>query len=241
MRPIVVAACLVLALALLGCSSKPRVAGTDPFLMPEDGFKKAVKILAVAPVEIPPGLPDSAPVLEEFSSLLDEVLRRYGYSVIRPQNYTATWNKIAAEMGDFGIPGSGERDEVEVSRAMFRTMADLGAGFELDGVLFPYIVVVEAAFGAGRAVWDGAEQKIEMAGAMESFFSGSQRGVVGALSLKLSIRDGEGNALFLNLGGIEVLSRMTGKAFVNVPREELFADKERNRNAVEIALEPLKR
>jgi hypothetical protein len=34
---------------------------------------------------------------------------------------------------------------------------------------------------------------------------------------------------------------MAGKAFVNVPREGLFADKERNRKAVEIALEPLKR
>jgi hypothetical protein len=241
MRPVTVAAFLVLPLVLLGCSSKPRVARTAPFLMPEDGFKKRGKILAVAPVEIPPGLPDAAPVLDEFSSLIDEELNRYGYSVVRPQHYTATWNKIAAEMGDFGIPGSGERDEVKVSRAMFRTMADLDAGFELDGVLFPYIVVVEAAFGAGSAVWDGAEQKIETAGAMESFFAGSQRGVVGALSLRVSIRDGEGNALFTNYGGIEVLSTMAGKAFVNVPREGLFADKERNRKAVEIALEPLKR
>jgi len=241
MRPWTAAALLVLPLVLAGCSSKPRIAATDPFLTTEEAFKKSVKILAVAQMEIPPGLPDTATVADEFSALIDEELSRRGYSVIRPQKYTAAWNKVSAGMGDFAILGSEERDEAKMSQAMVRTMEALGADFKLDAVVFPSIVVVEAEFGAGRAVWDGAEQKIETAGAMESFFAGSQRGVVGAVSLKLSIRDREGKTLFIHNGGIQVLSQMEGKAFVNVPREELFADKERNRRAVEIAIEPLKR
>ena len=241
MRPLTVAALLVLPLVLAGCSSKPRIASTDPFLTAEEAFKKSVRILAVASVEIPAGLPDTTTVADEFAALIDKELNRRGYSVIRPQQYTAAWNKVAAEMGDFAILGSEERDEAKLSLAMVRTMENLGADFKLDAVVFPSIVVVEAEFGAGRAVWDGAEQKIETAGAVESFLAGSQRGVVGALSLKLSIRDGEGKTLFIHNGGIQVLSNMEGKAFVNVPREELFTDKERNRRAVEIAIEPLKR
>lgn len=241
MRPLIAAALLVLPLVLAGCSSKPRIESTDPFLTPEEGFKKSVKILAVAPVEIPPGLPDTTTVADEFSSLIDTELNRRGYSVIHPQQYTAAWNKVSAEIGDLRLLASGDRDELKMCEAMVRTMESLGADFKLDAVVFPTLVVVEAEFGAGRAVWDGAEQEIETAGAMESFLAGSQRGVVGALSLKMSIRDVEGNPLFVSSGGIQVLSKMEGKAFVNVPREELFTDKERNRRAVEIAIEPLKR
>jgi hypothetical protein len=192
-------------------------------------------------MEVPPGFPDTTTFAGEFSALIDEELHRRGYSVIRPQNYTAAWARVAADMGDFKVLGSEERDEAKLSQAMVRTMEALGADFKLDAIVFPSIIVVEAEFGAGRAVWDGAEQKIETAGAMESFFAGSQRGVVGAVSLKLSIRDREGKTLFIHNGGIQVLSKMEGKAFVNVPREELFTDKERNRRAVEIAIEPLKR
>jgi hypothetical protein len=241
MRPWTVTALLLLPLVLAACSSKPRIASTDPFLTTEEAFKKSVKILAVAPMEIPPGLPDTTNVADDFSALIDEELSRRGYSVIRPQKYTAAWARVATDMGDFKILGSEERDEAKLSAAMVRTMESLGADFKLDAVVFPSIVVVEAEFGAGRAVWDGAEQNIETAGAMESFFAGSQRGVVGAVSLKLSIRDREGVTLFIHNGGIQVLSKMEGKAFVNVPREELFTDKERNRRAVEIAIEPLKR
>jgi hypothetical protein len=241
MRLWTVAALLVLPLVLAGCSSKPRIASTDPFLTTEAGFKKSVKILAVASMEIPPGLPDTTTVADDFSALIDKQLSRRGYSVIRPEQYTAAWNKVSAEMGGFAIVGSELRDEAKLSQAMVRTMETLGADFKLDAVVFPSIVVVEAEFGGGSAVWDGAEQKIETAGAVGSFFAGSQRGVVGAVSLKLSIRDREGKTLFIHNGGIQVLSKMEGKAFVNVPREELFADKERNRRAVEIAIEPLKR
>jgi hypothetical protein len=209
--------------------------------MSKGEFKRNVKILAVAPLEIPEGLPDAAPVVNEFSSMIDEELNRYGYSVVRPQQYEATWKKVSGESGDFRDPTSGERDEAGISQAMFRTLDELRADFELDGVLFPSIIVVEAAFGVGTAAWDGVEQRIETGGPVTGFFSGSQRGVIGALSLRVSIRDKGGKELFLNSGGIEVLSKIDGKAFVSVPRQELFTDKERNRVAVATALKPLKR
>lgn len=232
---------LVTALALCSCSSTPRAPKTDPFVTSKGEFKKNVRVLAVAPVLVPEGLLDAAPVIDEFSRLIDERLNRYGYSVLRPHLYEKTWREIAGDAGDFVDSTTGERDEVAMSRAMSRTLDELGADFEIDGVLFPSIVIVEAPFAAGTAAWDGVKQRVETGGAMTRFMAGSQHGVVGALSLKVSVRSTDGGALFENFGGIEVLSKMLGKEFVTVPRPELFADEKRNRKAVETALKPLKR
>lgn len=229
------------ALAVWSCSSTPPSIKVDPFLTPKDAFKKGVDTLAVAPLLLPEGLPDATPVVDEFSRLIDEQLDRYGIVVIRPHEHEQTWKAVAGEPGDFVDPATGERDEAAMSRAMSLAVDRLGGGFAIDGVLFPRIVVVEAAFAAGAAAWDGVEQRIETGGALTRFLAGSQHGVLGALSLRVSIRSTEGEALFENSGGIEVLSKMDGKQFVTVPRQELFADKERNSKAVETALKPLKR
>ena len=151
------------------------------------------------------------------------------------------WNKLAAEMGGFENPDSAGIDEEKMTTVMFKTLETLKAGFELDAVLFPSIRVVEAQFVAGTAAWDGADQRIETASGVESFMSGSQSGIVDALSLRVTIRDGDGIPLFVRSGGIEVLTKVYGKAFVPVPRPELFTNGERNADAVKIALKPLKR
>ncbi len=241
MRLLHFVATLAALLALYACSSTPPTIKVDPFLTSKDDFRRTVRILAVAPVLIPEGLPDATPVIDEFSTLIDGQLSRYGYSVVRPQQYEKTWKAVAGGSGDFLDPVTGERDEAAMSRAMSRTLDELDADFEIGGVLFPSIVVVEAVFGAGTAAWDGAKQRIETGGPMARFLAGSQSGVIGALSLKVSIRSVDGEALFAHSGGIEVLSKTVGKGFVPVPRQELFADKNRNHGAVEIALKPLKR
>lgn len=231
----------VAVLALCSCSSKPRSVRVDPFATSKDAFKDNVRVIAVAPVLIPDGLPDPKPVADEFSKLIDDELNRHGFSVIRPQQYEKTWLAVAGDPGDFVDTATGERDEAAMSRAMSAALDRLGADFQIEGVLFPRIAVVEAAFAAGSAAWDGVEQRVETGGTVTRFLAGSQHGTLGALSLKVRIRSAQGETLFENAGGIEVLSKMVGKEFVSVPRQQLFADAERNRKAVETALEPLKR
>jgi len=232
---------LLMSFVIAGCSTKPKVVKTDPYLVPKKDFKKTVKIIALAPVAITEGLPDTGPILEEFNTMIESRLREYGYTILRLQEYKAVWASVALEMGGVNDPETGLRDPARVTRAMFATLDTLKADFKLDAVLIPDIVVVEAEFAAGNAVWDGASQRIESGGPMSSVFSGSQRGVIGALSLTVSIRGQGGTELYSNAGGIEVLSRISGKDFINVPRQELFADSKRNKKAVEIAIKPLKR
>jgi hypothetical protein len=232
---------ILAVLVVAGCSTKPKVVKTDPYIVPEDEFKKSVNIIATAPVTIIEGLPDATPVIDNFDALIENRLRNYGYTILEPKEYKTVWERVVAQMGGITDPETGLRDPVKLTRAMFATLDSLKVDFELDAVLIPDIVVVEAEFAAGNAVWDGASQRIESGGPLSSVFSGSQRGVVGALSLTISIRGEDGTELYANAGGIETLSRISGKEFINVPRQELFADEKRNKKAVEIALKPLKR
>lgn len=241
MRPFCVLTVLFAVLVLCSCSSKPRHVKLDPFVTSKDDFNERVRIVAVAPLLIPDGLSDPTPVVDEFSRLIDEELNRHGFSIVRPDEHEITWEAVVGDPDDFLDVETGERDEAAMSRAMSLALSPLGADFVIEGVLFPRIVVVEAPFAAGTAAWDGVEQRIEKGGPVTRFLAGSQHGVLGALSLKVSIRSADGETLFENSGGIEVLSKMVGKEFVAVPRLELFADEKRNRKAVQTALEPLKR
>ena len=54
------------------------------------------------------------------------------------------------------------------------------------------------------------------------------------------VADPEGQLLYAKGGGIQVLGNVTvGGDFDRRPRSELFADGDRNENAVHIALDPL--
>jgi hypothetical protein len=241
MRRLYLLVFLAIIVTVWGCATKPKVVKTDPYLIPKKEFRNTVQIIALAEMEIAEGLPNPGPVQAEFDSLLVAGLQGLGYSVVRPHEYEAVWAKLAVGVGGFTDPHTGERDEEKMTVAAFQTIEELKADFGIDAVMFPDLVVVEAQFAAGQAVWDGVDQKIQTAGPMSSVFYGSQRGVVGALSLRLSVRSPDGTQIFLNSGGIEVLDKLDGKGFVPVPRPELFTNKKRNQESVKTALKPLKR
>jgi hypothetical protein len=230
-----------LVLALAGCTKAIRTPDVDPYKLPESQFRRRVKVVAVAPITIPAGLQDPTPVENTFNGLIADKLARARFSIVHPQDYKTVWDRVVADMGGLGPTDTGERDPRRVTEAMVKTIDALKADFRLDAVLIPSVTVVEARFAAGRAYWDGAVQGIKTGGALQGFFSGSPEGTVGALSLQINILDPSGNTLYARSGGIEVLSKLEGSDFVLVPRPELFTNEERNRKAVDIALDPLLR
>ena len=65
-------------------------------------------------------------------------------------------------------------------------------------------------------------------------------GRIPALSLSVWLTDIDGRALYHERGGIQLLGRVNiAGTLVDVPRSELFANNERNANAVRLALDPL--
>lgn len=231
---------LLTATALAGCAGGPKVVdNVDPFKVPRDEFHRGIHVIALADVRIPDGMPEPEPIRESFRTIIQKRLQKAGYSVIYPQQYETIWERFEEQNDGFIDAESGERDSRAIAQAMTGTLAELGADFDLDAVMIPSVVVVEAPFGGGRAVWDGTWQGIKAGGVMKGFFAGSPEGTLGALSLRLTVVDTTGTLLYEESGGIEVLSKLEGKEFVLVPRQELFSDDKRVEKAVKIALDPL--
>jgi hypothetical protein len=228
-----------LVILLSACTAGPKVVDyADPWRTSKSEFLRYAEVIALADVYLPDGMPEPGPITENFGKLIEERLRKAGFTVVRPQQYTTNWNRVVAGMGGIADSlGTGD-DPRKTAEAMTQTLAELDAGFRLDAVLVPRVVVVEAAFASGRAAWDGTTQSVKTGGAVQSFFSGSPEGKLGALSLSVTLTSPHGSVYFAHAGGIEVLSKIEGKSFAPVSRSELFTDQSRIEKSVDLALDP---
>ena len=226
---------IAILLTLAACASGPKVVeDSDPWLANKEPFLRNTRVIGLAELGLPDGLPDPKPIQKNYSDLIETKLRENGLSVVQPQENKAVWDEVVRGLG--GIEDSLGRDPQRVARAMVQTLEKLNAS--CDAVLIPTIKVVEAPFKSGRAAWDGATQSIKSGNVMKNFWAGSPEGKLGALSLYVQILGRDGKTYYEKAGGIEVLSKLSGKEFVLVPRQELFTDKNRNKDAVDIALDP---
>jgi len=227
-------------LFVAACATGPKVAEqADPWRIGKNDFLRYAKTIGLADVYLPDGMQDPDPIKQNFSDVIEAQLRAEGYTVVRPQQYTTNWNRIIAEMGGIEDTLAIGQNPRKIAQAMVRTLDELEAGFDLDAVLIPSVVVAEAVFASGVAAWDGARQPIKSGGAIKNFWAGSPEGTLGALSLTVTLVSPHGKTYFTNSGGIEVLSKLEGKAFVLVPRSELFTDQARIDQAITLALKPL--
>jgi hypothetical protein len=233
---------LFILAALGACATGPKVVDEgDPWLVDRDDFLRYAKLVGLADVYLPGGMQDPEPIKQNFSDLLETGLRKAGYTVIRPQKYKTNWERAVADIGGIEDTLGVGHDPRKIAQAMMRTLEELDAGFELDAVLVPRIVVTEAPFARGVAAWDGTRQPIKSGGAMKNFWAGSPEGTLGALSLNVTLVSPHGSTYLVKSGGIEVLNKLDGKEFVLVPRAELFTDQERIEESVKIVLEPLRK
>ncbi len=111
-------------------------------------------------------------------------------------------------------------------------------------VLRPAILRIGARFHGMTANWHGVQE--EATSFASRLMGGLWAGNIPASSLRVSIEDIQGNPLYMNFGGLELLSKYSyeffkGVKFEPVPRVELFKHEERLRQAVDIALGPLVR
>lgn len=229
---------VVLATLVFACAKGPKVEKTDPFLVAREDVRPGIKVVALAPITIPEGLPEPDPIKDKFLTRIESKLKASGLSVVRPYEYTRTWNKYVEDFGAIVDPNTGERNESSLVTATVRTLDDLKAGFDVDAIVIPSVVVVKATFMGGKAWWDGTSQRIQTSSPVSEFLSGGYEGVVSALSLRVSIWTPDGTHLYLNAGGIEALSVAEGAEFSPVPRQSLFTDEAKINKAVDIALDP---
>jgi hypothetical protein len=200
----------------------------------------AMAVVALAPLGVPRDLDDPDGVRAKFLALVADQLRSAGLEIVPPTYTAAVFDEKAAQAGGIYDPYTGKPDEAKLKAAHAAAYAELGAKFKADAVLYSDIRVVTAALDHDKAIWDGTSEGAGKGGVWKMLLSASSSGRIPALSLAVRLRNMEDKDLYVNAGGIQVLVNvgMGGKA-ERVPRAELFANEERNVNAVRLALEPL--
>ena len=244
MRQTLARTTLVAALLAAGCAS----AAYDPFRISPDEFRRRVKTIAVGSVAVSSDFGGNS-AGQAFNPAIETKLRDAGFTVVPTQEFRGIWDAKAAELGGLFDPQTGRVVEAKATALLSHIRGELKTRFNADAVMLPRVQKVTARFGytpfvGVRASWDGASEALET-GAFDKVLSPRGNGTVPALSLVLSIEDLEGAPLFVNAGGIQVLSKLApgagnfgGNSFVQVSKDQLFTDEQRMQLAVQYALEP---
>lgn len=249
--------CLVLGAlvtaAATGCAGRQRP--PDPFLVPAQDFFRAIHTLVLVRVVPPPEMTVAEARLSHLDSMIAQAVEDAGFAVVESEISSDIWQRVIAESGPLYDPYSGERDESEFAAARSRFVARLVERFDADAVLYPQLWIVDAPFSDGVARWDGTTQPmlttggkvLSWVGAIAAALASQEPeplpvGRVRALSLEILIEDLHGDRLYQHTGGIQTLEMMGWRDgdVRAVPDDEVLADRERNRRAVDIALAPLR-
>ncbi len=226
-------------IAVVACACGSTQKPYNPFKVPRESFYPALKTVAVAPVRLPSDLEDPEPVRALFESAITAKLKNAGIAVVPATDAGPIIEEKTKEAGGIFDPTTGKPDEAKVKALNAAIGRELKARFNTDALLTPSIRVVNAALSHDQAHWDGATEGAGKGGFWKALVR-THSGYVRALSLVVVLADPEGQLLYAKGGGIQVLGNVTmGGEVERRPRSELFADGDRNENAVHIALDPL--
>ena len=211
----------------------PAAQGTTRLMMPS--FKESHKVVAVAPVFVEPfGVSEEQTAA--IDRLLEERLRKMGFTVVGTEEFGPIWKAKAIEIGGYYDPYSGERIEEKYLQVRDHTYRALAERHQIDAYIFPTVVVSEAEMRGSRARWHGVSQKVPGPGFLAAMGSTSvTTRAVTALSLSIEARDENDNPLFNGVGGLHLLHRYTKSGAETMSVADMFRDQKRNRKAVTVA------
>ncbi|HKA32195.1 MAG TPA: hypothetical protein VKH64_03210 [Candidatus Binatia bacterium] len=236
MRP-KLAAYLLLALVLSGCAATKTY---DPFKVAQSDIRGRVKVVALVPIELSTDAEDPAGVKAKFEWLIRSKLEEGGFKVIPSDEFASIWKKTVAQHGPIYDPASGKRDDKKFNAAFAAAARELWGKTGADALLQAVIAVVKAEFSSNLAEWHGAIDYVRPDGVWGVFSGRQYVGTVPALSLWVGLVDFQGTEMYVNAGGIQVMSKVgSGMKFYEVPLHDLFADQAKNLRSVAIALNPL--
>ncbi|HYC00674.1 MAG TPA: hypothetical protein VEC57_16180 [Candidatus Limnocylindrales bacterium] len=226
---------VVLALAAYGCAAREPY---NPFRIEKDVFRQQVHTIALMPTVVPNDAENVDQIRAKFESLITARLGQAGFATIPSGQTAEVFERVRSEVGGTYDPVTGELDAEKEDATRKKALAQIAERFGADAVLHSRIVVVKAGFRNGAATWLGTTQRIEHGGSLAVRILGgvTVSGTVGATGLAVTIEDTTGTDLYLDSGGIEVLSKYSFGSFQQRPVSELFLDEVRNAKAVELAL-----
>jgi hypothetical protein len=207
-------------------------ARSSPFSVKKRHFKRQIKTIAVAPIDIT----SEFDIPEEILLLIEEEIakgiRGEGYDVIPASEYRAIRMDMAEQVG--GIMNS--RGQIDLARneaVMEHSYREMVYRHRMDATAIIRIEEVSAFYKNDMADWDGVRQKVKWRG------HGNYEGRIPATSIRVTIFDLNNRALYSKRGGLEIMMRRVNTSFLPLSTERFFKDKERIRQAADVAVRSL--
>jgi hypothetical protein len=201
---------------------------------------KAIDVFVLAPTEVPSELPQADQAKLVFDTAISEKLTQAGFQLVGQEVFAEKMAAVTREKGGAYDATTGKRDEKKFQELQKASLKQIQTTTGAKALLRAKVTSVPARFSGCKASWDGTTQDVSTT-FLGIFCSSAQaHGKVTALSLIVTLEDIDGNVLYFNGGGIQLLAKISfGLDFQDVPKEELLTDKTRNRAAVDQALGPL--
>ena len=234
---------IMVAIAALCATAVDAKKKYDPFRIPRDQIIGQMKTVALRHLA---GMPEdyarSDSMKAVFDSLLSAELGQAGFKVVSGSVFEQIHQESVDSLGGAFDPKTGAQDTVRARQVHLRDLEQLKSRHQADALLRPRLEAVVAPFSSGTAHWDGASQKLWKG--TQGIFGvlDNRTGKISALSVVVVIEDMEGKALYVDGGGLSLMSRITGgDHFVDLPEDSLFGNPQRNANSVQLALAALTR
>jgi len=230
---------IAIIVIVLISSCFPKTVPYNPFKVTQEEFFSKIKTVALAPFIVPGDLENKEHLKTKFETLVESKLHEAGFVVIPSREYGETWERMTKQMGGYFDAVTGKRDESKFKTVKEYTLREMRAKFNADAILYSGIRVVTVPFSRDTASWHGTSEDLT-----SGFFSTllvSHHGIVPAISLSVLVDDYNGIDMYFNMGGIQLLEKLSGGKLVAIPDSEILTSEERNAGAVNIALDPLVR
>lgn len=240
MKRIIHVVLIVFILFLSACATNKY----NPFKVTPEEINNTIHTIVIRPTKLPADLPNQQSLRNNFEPSIESFLKDAGFKIITPNDVSPIWEKYITDAGGFYDPVTGDFNDTKFKSINGKFEKDIVAKYNADAILFPVVRVYSVDWRNGIATWDGTWESVksvkENVAKILTMTVDYSSGKIGALSLSVNLYDKNNKCLYLNSGGIQLVSKVSFGKFERVPNEELCNDKDLDDKAVRIALEPLR-
>ena len=223
------------------------------FKIPEQEFRQTVHTIALAPLELPPGLNNPDNVRQAFESLMEEKLADEGFTVVSSKRYQEIQSKLIEQGGGFYDIRTGKPNDDQVKAIHEKVLKELRTQWHADAILYSVFGVFKVSFSDGLATWQGAQEPIDsgsgkvtrsLAERLSLSDDTGRSGTTTAISLGVTIENMQQAEMYKKWAGIQLRAKQaadsSSRRLVELPNSELLQNEARNAAAVEFALSDLR-
>ncbi len=232
---------MTMALVLLSSTILPGVhtvhgADDSPYLIEKKKFRKSVRTVALAPLDVPDMFTLSAQMHQHLEAEATKALNKTRLKGVGIPVYQEIRTLFVQRVGGLRLD---ELDQKHRTAVLDHSKREMRLRHPVDAFAEMSLRAVSAAFADDRAEWDGVKRKVKSSGDGFSLFGGKNyQGSIAAASFQLAIYDRSDKLLYLQRGGIDVMQERRADKLV-LREDNYLNDPKRLRKAVQMAFKPL--